>query len=299
MGNGCAVKLHVSEQYWGDELGTCVGGERNFQIKMEGTITHSSFDICALTQAVNTAYIITVPNVITGGDDVLNIELAPAQSLAGDLKWELAAIEVHDYSASGDTLSLTNASPSVSKNNSYPNAVVIDPVGLSGAATTTTNPISISGTLNTASLTSGTAEISANGSKIEYTAANGTTTGSVGSIGLTLSDGVDTESVTVNLSLTTLPYVKTTIKYNGSAAANLSGWCWGLITGNDELVASSNFIYGNTCDESTDGSGVLQIDDSRLVTSDIVKMILYYPSSATVGGKNIRDIPFVANKRVK
>jgi len=72
---GCDVTLGLMESYWGDEESTCTGGERTFSIAIEGSTEESDFDICAQTQAVNAAYDYLSANVVTGGDNVLNITL--------------------------------------------------------------------------------------------------------------------------------------------------------------------------------------------------------------------------------
>jgi len=85
--------LLFSEAYWGDEAGTCVGGERRFDITIEGILEEDEYDICSVGGGANTAIRYTKRSV-TVTDGVLSIALNPGTTGNLDNKPEIAGIEI-------------------------------------------------------------------------------------------------------------------------------------------------------------------------------------------------------------
>ena len=86
------VALLFNEQYWGDETGTCIGGERRFDILIEEVLDKDEFDICEISRAPNTAVRYTKRSLIVT-DGKLNIQLIRG-STGLDTKPEIAGIEI-------------------------------------------------------------------------------------------------------------------------------------------------------------------------------------------------------------
>jgi len=85
--------LLFSEAYWGDEAGTCLGGERRFDITIEGRLEEDEYDICSVGGGANTAIRYTKRSV-TVTDGVLSIALNPGTTGNLDNKPEIAGIEI-------------------------------------------------------------------------------------------------------------------------------------------------------------------------------------------------------------
>jgi len=283
-----------SEQYHGDEAGTCVGGERTFGFSVEGTEQESNFDICALTQAANTAYLYVVSNVVTGADNVLNISLYLGTT-GTDKKPELAGIQIATHVATGDTLTLSNAAPSTSITNAYPSITNINPSTVCGASSTVEDAqITIDGALNTASLTAGSAAISEDLSLIEYTPADANAdTDGVGSITLTLTDGEDTESCTITIS-SIIREKRITLFGNTSRGkpTSTTGWGYCIFDFNpltdgitDTIRLKETTFCGNTTTNTLDSNAMIIVSDSRLPDVGTRVFVMFFNhNSITVGG---------------
>jgi len=181
------VEFQFAEQYWGDETGTCVGGERRFNLLIDGVIVNSEFDPCLIAGAPNTAVIYTESNIAVGTDDKVVISVQPRTSGTLDNKGELSGIYIIDYSGAGDTLSVANSTITPTIINQYPSSSVIDVATLSGADTTSGNPIIPS--VITGSCTSGSIVIALYlDNTVQYTPVDGNSSGSVCSVTVTLSD---------------------------------------------------------------------------------------------------------------
>jgi len=87
------VILKFSEQYWGNKEGTCTGGERRFDIIIEGALEEDEYDICAIAGAANTAVLYEKRAVIVT-DGKLNIQLNTGSSGMPDNNPLLAGIEI-------------------------------------------------------------------------------------------------------------------------------------------------------------------------------------------------------------
>jgi len=306
---GCDVTLKQLESYWGDEAGTCMGGERTYSITVEGTVYETNYDICLQTQAVNKADLYVIPNVVTGGDNILNIVLGQGTT-APDTKWQLSGISIIDHTST-NTLVLATTTPTASNIvNLYTAATELDVVSLTGAATTTENNIVIQGALNTASLTCGTAVVSTSLNSIEYTPANaGANSIGCGTISFTLADGEDTEAVTLTIGsiikeknitayITSQRYVAEVLTVLSAGATSGWTWCvWDYNPTTEELTDTVRQKPTSFCSDGGGGvtlasDGGYTIIDARLPAKDTLIEVEFKNSNAiSIGGVlGIRDL---------
>lgn len=291
------VQLFGHEQYWGDEgAGTCneAGGLRAFKVTLEGDDQTPEVDYCKTAGAINTAVIKSYN--VTVSDGYLNIVLSRG-TMGTDTKPEVMGIGIIACCAGSGTLTINNAVPSINVVNDYPNVSYINVIETVGASTTATPNTLIVSSFNDASITCGTLA-AFNTTTLSYTP-NDANTGGCGSVDVTIADVNESDTATITITLVSEKYVTFTVKYGGTAAASITDWCWLAVNSQSQVTSAETIIAGASCNEVTDGSGVMTINDSRFVTGTAMKIIVYTPNNHTVGGTNIKNIPFTIHRTAR
>jgi len=259
------LKLYFTEEYWINVL-EC--GGRRFDISVENISEENEYNNCP-TGVGNTANIYTKSSIVIDDavdDGFLTITLSKGTTGSLDNKPELMGISVvAAVPLTPGTLSVGDTSPTVNNIlNQYSSPTTINPATYAIASTTTlAGVISISGT-PTNSLTCGTFAVSEDNINILYTPANANANeAGCGSLGITLTDGEDSQAITLNIgTIVKKPFVNVYMLGRGWPFASTTGWECKVYDSITSILGTPIYTSSN---ESTDSDGKITLDVEGMV----------------------------------